>query len=156
MYQVISIKSKDLFPLISEIIKQDEKVRITVTGTSMLPFLREGIDSVELTEAGFSGINRGDIVIIRRSSGEYIMHRVIKKEASCFYIMGDAQQWLEGPLYPEQLVAVITALWRRGRRIEADNFFWRALSKLWIVLIPFRQIIIGVYGRLHHMHRCFE
>jgi len=153
MGQVVSIKSEKLFPLINEIIKQDGKARITVTGMSMYPFLRENIDSIELAQASFSNISTGDIVIILRSNGQYIMHRIIRKEPSCFYIVGDAQQCVEGPLHPKQLVAVIPAVWRRDKRIECTNFWWRLLSKCWLILIPFRHIIIGISRHLRRIYR---
>jgi signal peptidase I len=148
MCGVIYKKSKNLLPLIEEILISGGRARLTVTGTSMYPFLRWGQDSVELSHTDFSGIYTGDIVVILRDNGQYIMHRVLKKKEASFYIIGDAQHDIEGPLYPHQLIAVVTAIWRKDRKIECTNFWWRLLSKLWLKLIPFRYFMIGTYRHL--------
>jgi len=41
---VLRIKSHDMFPAINEILAGNGSVWITVTGSSMYPFLREGED----------------------------------------------------------------------------------------------------------------
>jgi len=77
--QVLKVKSSAIFPVITELLDSGQTARITVTGNSMYPFLRAGRDSVELSKASFQEINRGDIVLIKRTNGIYILHRVIKK-----------------------------------------------------------------------------
>jgi hypothetical protein len=86
--------------------------------------------------------------MIQRTNGQYIMHRVIRKEADCFYMVGDAQQWIEGPLYPNQLVAVVTALWRKDTRISCSNPIQRFYSITWLFLRPYRYFILRVYKKL--------
>ena len=148
MCEVKLVKSVEMFPVIKEILKKGINVSITVTGMSMYPFLREKIDRVELTNASFTGIHRGDIVLILRGNGEYILHRIIRKEEYGFYIVGDAQQWIEGPLSPEQLIAVATAVSRRKRYIKCSSLWWKALSAAWLRILPFRYLIIRTYRQL--------
>lgn len=151
MSELRLVKAKGLFPVIGELLDNGQSARIIVTGTSMYPFLRDGIDSVELSRTSFYDIQRGDIVMILRDNGQYVMHRVFRKEEDCFYMVGDAQQLIEGPLRPEQLVAVISAVWRRERRVECSNMMWKLLSILWMGLLPFRSLIIRTYGRLRRV-----
>ncbi|MCX8128618.1 MAG: S24/S26 family peptidase [Clostridia bacterium] len=153
MCEVKRVKAGDMFPVISEILQTDTSVKITVTGWSMYPFLREGEDCVELSKTCFDSICRGDIVLIKRRTGEYILHRVLTKKADCFYMVGDAQQWIEGPLAPEQLTAVVTAVWRKGKRICCSSTWWRLLSALWLRMLPFRCFIINTYRRLRGVRR---
>lgn len=77
-----TVKSKIAFPFIKEILDKGSRVRITVTGMSMYPFLREHMDSVELSKANFSERDRGDIVMVMRNSHEYVMHRVMDDQAN--------------------------------------------------------------------------
>ena len=151
MCEIKRIKSETLFEVIKEVLSQGDKVHITVTGMSMYPFLREGIDGVELIHGSYVDINRGDIVIIQRETGEYVMHRVLNKHLDHFYIIGDAQQWIEGPLRPDQLIAIVTAVWRGDKRIDCANFWWKILSRLWLRLIPFRYLILGSYRRFRRI-----
>jgi len=96
MCQVRKVKSSELFPVIKEILSEGRTAWITVTGNSMYPFLREDIDSVKLSAASLETIKKGDIVLIRRLTGEYILHRVIRKEDDCFYMVGDPKGGLRG------------------------------------------------------------
>lgn len=141
MRAVKRVRAAEIFPVISEILDRGGKAWITVTGMSMYPFLTEERDSVELAPASFSSIKRGDIVLIRRSAGTYILHRVLKKENNFFYIIGDAQQWVEGPLKPSQLIAKVTAVRRNGCNIECSNYLWRLSAGLWLHMIPLRHMV---------------
>lgn len=145
MGEIRKIKAATMFPLIEEIIEQGQSTRITVSGNSMYPFLRDTLDSVEFSKANYTSLSRGDIVLIRRVEGTYVMHRVIEKNEDCFFMVGDAQEWIEGPLYQNQLVAVVTAIWRKDKRISCSNYLWRFLSSLWLVLRPFRNFIFRAY-----------
>ena len=149
MHKVIRAKSETLFPVIQEIIKDGSKTVITVTGNSMRPFLRENVDSVELSKADFNKIFRGDIVLVHRDFGAYVLHRVIRKKKNCFYMVGDNQQWVEGPLRPDQIVAVATAVFRGEKRTDCKNVFLKVLVNAWLGLLPFRPIVRKL---LHYPH----
>lgn len=153
MCEIKKVKAASIFPLISEIIEHGQNARITVSGNSMYPFLRDSIDSVELTKGSFEQLSRGDIVMIQRSDGYYVMHRIIRRDKACFFMVGDAQQWVEGPLYPKQLVAIVTAIWRKDKRISCSNRWWRLLSGIWLYLRPFRYFIMKVHRKIHNMRK---
>jgi len=144
MNKVNRVKSEYLFPVIIELLNNNQKATITVTGNSMSPFLKEVRDRVELSATSFDEIKRGDIVLIRRVTGCYVMHRVYKKEKDCFYMVGDAQEWIEGPLYPNQLIAIVKRVWRKNREISCDNIIWKSLSLLWLCLRNHRYTIFKI------------
>ncbi len=148
MFEIKKIKTASLFPLISEILELGQNTRITVSGDSMYPFLRDGVDSVELTKGSFEQLYRGDIVMIQRADGHYVMHRLIRKNKDCFFMVGDAQQWVEGPLYPEQLIAVVTAIWRKDKRILCSNGLWRFLTGFWLYMRHFRYFFLKVHRQI--------
>jgi len=108
----------------------------------MYPFLRDGLDCVELSACSFDTAKKGDIVLIQRKTGEYVLHRILCKKKSVFYIIGDAQQWIEGPLEKEQLIAVVSAIRRGKRTISCSNFIWKLLSFLWLGVIPIRYKLL--------------
>jgi signal peptidase len=141
MHKVKSVKSSELFPAIGELLQNNQNVRITVTGNSMMPFLRENIDSVELSSAVIEDLHFGQVALIRRNDGVYILHRVILKVKGSFYLAGDAQCWVEGPLLPEQLIAVVTNIWRKDKQVSSSNILWQILSFLWWIRLPVRFIL---------------
>jgi len=144
--QVMKVKSNEIFPIIVELLESGQTARITVTGDSMRPFLKPGRDSVELAKTSFQEIRKGDIVLIRRTNGIYVLHRVYQKTKDYFTMVGDAQQWIEGPLYPEQLIARVVSVRRNNREIPCGNTGWVVLSWIWLRLRSFRYKIFRVNG----------
>lgn len=153
MHNLKTVRSEDLFPAIDELLHNNQKVRITVTGDSMMPFLRENTDSVELSATDFKSLHFGQIVLIRRISGQYILHRLVFKKKDCFYIAGDAHYWIEGPVYPDQLIAVATKILRNGKEISASGFLWQALSFIWWLRLPLFSVLRKVYRLLRKVYR---
>lgn len=152
MCNIKRVKSDEMFPIISEILSQGGHAWIVVTGMSMYPFLREDKDSVELTATSFKEIKRRDIVLIKRTTGEYVLHRVLRKAENSFYMIGDAQQWTEGPLVPNQLIAVVTAIKRGQKVISCDNFVWKLLTWTWLNIIPLRHVIFKIFGIIRKVY----
>jgi hypothetical protein len=147
------VKAAELFSLANEILERGGRTWVTVTGMSMFPFLAEYRDSVELSKTDFSQIKKRQIVLIRRANGYYVLHRVLKVKPDCFYMVGDAQQWIEGPLKPEQLQAVVTRINRKGRIIPCTNLLLRFCVFIWVLLIPFRGRILYVLRKMRRIGR---
>jgi len=139
------VKSKELIPAIENMLAKGTIIKLTVTGNSMYPFLREGIDSVELSPARFNNLRRGDIALARRDDGQYVLHRIFRKRGNSLFLLGDAQQLVEGPLLSEQVIAVVISVWRKDKVRDCSSLGWRVLSALWMRLRPFRTYIIYIY-----------
>lgn len=142
------VKAAELFPIVSEILENEGKAWITVTGMSMYPFLREGQDKVELSKITFKQVKMGDIVLIKRNNGYYVLHRICRIKGDCFFIVGDAQKIIEGPLEPGQLCAKVTAFSRNGKIIYTENVILKLLVALWFLVMPARTFIINLYLKL--------
>jgi hypothetical protein len=146
MCEIKRVKAKELFDLIQELLSQEGKAWLTVTGMSMYPFLRENKDAVELAKTSLEAIKKNDIVLIRRKTGEYILHRVLYKREAVFYIIGDAQRWVEGPISAEQLLAKVESVKRSGRIIKCEATAWKLITRIWLFLIPIRPLLIRGIG----------
>ena len=144
MEKVIEGKSDYIFSYMDRLFDQGKTAWVVVTGMSMYPFLRENLDMVELTTAGFSSIKKGDIVLIQRLNGEFVLHRVIKKNPSNLYIIGDAQQWLEGPILENQLKAIVINIRKGNKIISCNNRLLKALVCLWFIARPIRNRLIQI------------
>jgi signal peptidase I len=148
MSKLVPLKSSDFFPLINMVFANGQTARITVTGQSMFPFLREGVDSVELSPVDYQGIFKGDIVLVQRDNGEYVLHRVIRKCFDVFYILGDGQIIIEGPIRSRRLLAKVKTVWRHERKIDCSRRTWRFLSQVWVYAFPFRRVFIKMHTLL--------
>ncbi len=139
------LKAKAMLSVAKELIDQGKKVRITVTGNSMYPFLRDSKDSVLLTLTDYKDIEFGDVILVLHNDDRYVMHRVIKKKKQYFYTSGDAAGYREGPLYPDQIIAKVVRVYRKDRDISCGNLIWRGLSLVWFAVLPFRSFLIRCY-----------
>ena len=71
------VSMEELVPLIREVLSNGQSVRFSPKGTSMLPMLRQGIDSVVLSPVTCR-LKKYDIPLYQRDDGSYILHRIIK------------------------------------------------------------------------------
>jgi hypothetical protein len=88
-------------------------VTVTVTGSSMEPFLKEG-DRVELVRAEPASLGAGMIVAFRREDG-VVIHRLLAARPDRLLEKGDAQGlgcWRPWP----PAVGRALAVWRSGRK----------------------------------------
>ena len=141
MPKIVSSSAEEVFTLTRECVKNGQSVRLAVKGDSMKPFLRSEIDSVELAAVDFNTLHTNDIVLIRRTTGEYILHRVFEKQKTYFHILGDAQTTPEGPIYQEQLLAKVISVWRGDVPIQCSSFAWQTLGIFWTNLLPLRKLV---------------
>ena len=151
MSKILKAKAKDIFNIMEQLFDNGQSAWIVVSGMSMYPFLREDLDMVELTRARFPGIKKGDIVLIKRLNSEFVLHRVAKKNNSEFYIIGDAQQWLEGPVLENQLKAVVINVKRNNKVISCNSFLLKILVHLWFIVVPIRYKLIRVLHYVEHL-----
>lgn len=120
---------------------------LLISGNSMTPFLAHGRDTVYLTKVD-RPLKRGDIVLYRRKSGAYILHRICAVHGDSFSMVGDAQTGIERGISPEQIFAVVCSAERKGRRQAPGCFWWDFFAKIWVRVIPARPILMRTYGVL--------
>lgn len=118
-------------PLILEVIDSGGEFRLFPKGTSMLPLLRQGIDSVVLVKAD-KELDVGDVPLYKRENGQYVLHRIVKKEKDGTYVLcGDNQTALERGISSKQFIAVISAIYRKDKRVNTNAFSYRLYSFFW-------------------------
>ena len=82
----------------------------------MLPLIREGIDSVILSPIK-EEITAGDIILYKRDSGQFVLHRVMKAKNNAFVMCGDNQVVFEKGITDRHIIAIVTAIIRDGEEI---------------------------------------
>lgn len=116
---------------LKELVDSGREAGITVCGSSMEPFLKDGRDTA-FFKAPDRELRVGDIVFFQRSNGDYILHRICRIENGSYYMLGDGQRTVEGPIAREQIFALVTSVRRNGKLITPDNPTWVFFSKLWV------------------------
>ena len=133
------IVREELLPLIEERLAAGYAVRyLPFRGVSMLPMLRQGKDSVELSPLP-AKLKKYDLPVYRRPSGQLVMHRVWAVKEDHYICMGDNTEAFE-PVYPEQLLGLVSASKRGEKRIEVTNPGYRLYCRLWRLTRPLRAV----------------
>ena len=125
-----------------------EALPLVISGSSMTPFLVHGRDTVFLARLTRPA-RRGDMLLYRRHTGAYILHRVYRVQPDgALTVVGDAQTELEPHIAPEQVIAVVTAADRKGRRQQPGCFWWNFFAGPWLTLLPLRRPLMRAYAAL--------
>lgn len=135
------ILEDELMPLIRERLAAGQRVRyLPFRGLSMLPMLRQGIDSVELGPLP-EKLKKYDLPVYRYPSGKYVMHRIVKVTDTHYICLGDNTYTYE-KIAPEQLLGVVTAFKRGEKRIEVTSLGYKIYSRLWVICYPVRKLLV--------------
>lgn len=126
-----------LMPLIQERLAAGQSIRFSPRGTSMLPMLREGIDSIVLSPLP-EKLRKFDLPLYQREDGKYVLHRII--DAGNTYIcMGDNQFVPEPGLRREQMIGIVTAFYRGERKHTVTEAPYRLYCRFWHYSRPLRH-----------------
>ena len=112
--QIYSVSIDEIIPIIRERLSVGKSARFSPRGISMLPMLRQGIDSVVISPIN-GDIKKYDLALYMRDNGKYILHRVIET-GSTYTCIGDNQFIPEKNINKDQFIGVVTELliWAAG------------------------------------------
>lgn len=117
-------------------------VRIFPEGYSMYPMFVPGRDEAVIGAVDPKKLRRGAVVLYRRESGILVLHRILRKGKEGFFMVGDNQTQVEGPLQESQIKGVLLAFVRKGRYIPVSHPVYVLASRLWLFLRPVRNPIM--------------
>ena len=146
------VDTNEYVTVLRELAGEGRVVSMLIAGSSMSPFLCHNRDYIYFTKPDRE-LRRGDMVFYQRDTGQYVMHRVYKRKKDGYYMVGDAQTQIEGPLRRDQIFARIIKVKRKGRIIEPGNFWWEFFEHVWIRIIPLRKVIEKLYSLWGQKHR---
>ena len=144
---VRELEPQVLMPALLALLEETETVPLVISGSSMTPFLVHGRDTVYLSKTA-APLKRGDMILYRRDSGAYILHRIFRSEGDTYTLVGDAQTMLEPGIRTDQVLAVVTAVRRKGKLLKQGSFWWDFFEKVWIRMVPLRRFLRRCYGRV--------
>ena len=138
------VDTREYVSVLKGLVEEGKEVSMLIAGTSMTPFLGHERDYI-FFKTPDRELRKGDMVFYQRRSGQYVMHRIYKIEGGKYYMVGDAQTEIEGPLEREQIFAIITKVQRKGKWITEGNFWWEFFEHVWLNVVPLRPIIVKIY-----------
>lgn len=132
------VRLETVMPLIMECIKNGQNVKFSPKGTSMLPMLRQGLDTVTLGPLP-EKLKRYDLPLYQRDNGQYVLHRIIRAGETVTCI-GDNQFEPESGIRYDQMIAVVTAFSRNEQNYFVGDFRYRVYCRIWHYSRPVRYL----------------
>ena len=142
--------------LMHEVLTSEGTFKLYPKGRSMWPLLREGRDAVDLVARE---PKRYDIILYKRSDGQYVLHRIMKCTAAGYSLCGDHQIVLEHGVQRGQVIGVVEKLYRDEKRIDKGHrgyalytFIW---CRMWLrkgILRGYRYMLKSVYALKGYIH----
>ena len=140
------VDTREYVGMLKELIEEGREVSMLIAGSSMSPFLIHERDMIYFKKPDRE-LKKGDMVFFQRRSGQFIMHRIWKVRPEGYYIVGDAQTQIEGPVERDQIFARITKVRRKGKWLEPGDFCWEFFEHVWLHMIPLRHVLMRWYAK---------
>lgn len=144
----------ELTPFIKDMTKDGKSVRITVTGNSMFPLFTHLRDSVVVKKT--DDYKKYDVILYLRTTGDLVLHRVVKKKDGVYYLCGDNQTVVEHPIYEDQIIAKVISYTRKGKEVEFKSFFNMLFARFWCLNIKLRKPVLlfalKVWRKINEKH----
>lgn len=145
-----TINTREYVGLLKQLVEEGESVSMRIVGSSMSPFLIHDRDLITF-KAPERELKKGDMVFFQRESGQYVMHRIYAVKPDGYYMVGDAQAEIEGPISREQIFAVIIKVRRKDKWMEPGDFWWNFFERVWINIIPLRKVVTVFYSLVYKL-----
>ncbi len=139
------VSSKILFEAISEQLACNRQAVFTVAGMSMWPLICHGRDQVIVEAVDIQKLKIGDIILIRASEEQYILHRITQIKQDYFETTGDGNLFRDGKFPYSCMIARTTKVIHNGKTIDCSNVGYRILSRIWMFLFPVRKYIFRAW-----------
>ncbi|MCI8712575.1 MAG: S26 family signal peptidase [Ruminococcus sp.] len=131
-------------------------LRFHVTGVSMVPTIRNGLDGVvvlPLDEERVKDVEKGDVILFRKKNlvGDYVLHRVWKVEGDKVQTIGDGNLCADEWITRDKIYGVAVELHKGNQKIRLDSAWMWLWGRLWLFLLPVRGPLLAgmahLYGR---------
>lgn len=136
---------------LEEVLARDGVIIHHISGVSMLPLLRQGIDTVVIEKKGDS-LKPNDVVFYKRDSGKFVLHRLLKIKKNGYVIRGDNCYENEYDIKDRHIIGVLKEIYRGDKHIDCKKsksylayvYIWRYTYYLRILLKPVHRILAKI------------
>ena len=123
-----------------DILARDGVLMYRGVGSSMLPAFRPDKDLMIVIPAA-RPLKKYDVALYRRPDGRYILHRVVGTRPDGYVMRGDNVERTEYGVADSDVLGVMTAFVRDGKRIEVASPSYRLYARIWTALYPVRKTV---------------
>lgn len=132
------------------VLENDGEFRLYPRGTSMLPLILQGRDSVVLVKPAGT-LRKNDIAFYLRDDKSYVLHRIIKEKDGIYTLCGDNQTTLENGITDRHIIGVVSKIHRKDKLITKNCKGYRLYLFMWQFFV-----IRRVYFKLRNLRNKFK
>ncbi len=134
---------------VANAISRGEKAVILTKGTSMLPFIVGGRDSVELSPCNAT-LSRGEILLAKISHPtRYVIHRVVAIEGDEVVLMGDGNVNCTERCHRDDVIARVTMIIEPNGMVDPYSKKSLRRARIWGCMLPLRRYILYIRRKLY-------
>lgn len=136
----------DISPIMEEVLAGGGTLKLQPHGISMLPFIMEGRDEVLLQKVSLPP-KKGMIYLYKRENGSIVLHRCIEVGKALTF-RGDNQYRKEVGVLPENLMAQVVSVRRKGKTIVPHSFLYFCYAHMALLHCIIKRMLYRIF-RLH-------
>jgi hypothetical protein len=114
----------EIAPLIEEQVKSGGYFYLVPKGKSMLPTIDENTDTLVLESP--DNLKKYDVILYKRKSGQFVLHRIVSIKDDSLTLCGDAQTELERGIKKSDVIAKVKEITRGDAHIDASSLSFKA------------------------------
>lgn len=133
---------------IRRLISEGKTVSIRAKGNSMNPFIEHMRDEMTMGPWKDEDIRKGCVALVKDTKGNYLIHRIIKRDKETVTLIGDGNVGLYETAEISNIIGIMYSVNRKGKEWNADSKVWKLYSWFWMLLLPLRRWPLGLWRRL--------
>ena len=142
----------EILPEINKAFDEGQSFSFIPNGISMLPTIVGGRDAVTIKRPT-DKLKKSDIILYRRKSGQFVLHRIIDLDGDYYILCGDNEVYPEKNIKHNQIIGIVTCYTRKGKVIEADSKKFISDAKKRVNSRPFRQFVFRAKNKLKRIFK---
>ena len=133
---------------VRKLISQGQTVTFTVKGNSMNPFVVHLRDQMTIGPWKDEDIRKGCVALVRDTRGNYLIHRIIRRDDKTVTLIGDGNVGLYETATFDQIIGIMHSITRKGKIWTAQSRRWKLYSWFWMLILPLRRWPLGLWRRI--------
>jgi hypothetical protein len=143
-----AVSNRELFQEVAEMVASGHRVEIVGKGNSMFPLIRGGLDKIVLRKTDDFSLEKGNLLLVKLSNANYVLHRVKKYNISTVTLQGDGNLRVVETCNVEDIIAEAVEVIRGKKRIVKGSFAWKLFRLLSVQPYMIRRVVLAVWRRV--------